>query len=178
MGRVWCIPVFAAARRPAEPRTDGATCTARRSIPELPGALLLQKYATASPAATRPHFVSTCSARSTPPQRVSVRPNMAKRRSLAPLGCAGGLVRRCPPRPRSGGKLSSRGGGRRRVAGRYRRRARPRFLAATAVHRLLQALLGLAEPRYRHHRLVLDQEGQNCRRAVSPYRWPNCVRRA
>ena len=31
------------------------------------------------------------------------------------------------------------------------------LLAATAVHRLLQALLGLAEPRYRHHRLVLDR---------------------
>jgi glutamyl-Q tRNA(Asp) synthetase len=33
------------------------------------------------------------------------------------------------------------------------------LLAATAVHRLLQALLGLAEPRYRHHRLVLDRKG-------------------
>ncbi|MGB3583773.1 MAG: tRNA glutamyl-Q(34) synthetase GluQRS [Roseiarcus sp.] len=34
------------------------------------------------------------------------------------------------------------------------------LLAATAVHRLLQALLGLAEPRYRHHRLILDQTGE------------------
>jgi glutamyl-Q tRNA(Asp) synthetase len=34
------------------------------------------------------------------------------------------------------------------------------LLAATAVHRLLQAVLGLAEPRYRHHRLVLDQTGE------------------
>jgi glutamyl-Q tRNA(Asp) synthetase len=33
------------------------------------------------------------------------------------------------------------------------------LLAATSVHRVLQALLGLAEPRYRHHRLVLDQSG-------------------
>ncbi len=33
------------------------------------------------------------------------------------------------------------------------------LLAATAVHRLLQALLGLPAPRYRHHRLVLDQDG-------------------
>jgi glutamyl-Q tRNA(Asp) synthetase len=33
------------------------------------------------------------------------------------------------------------------------------LLAATAVHRLLQTLLGLAEPRYRHHRLVLDRSG-------------------
>jgi glutamyl-Q tRNA(Asp) synthetase len=31
------------------------------------------------------------------------------------------------------------------------------LLAATAVHRLLQALLGLSQPRYRHHRLVVDQ---------------------
>lgn len=30
---------------------------------------------------------------------------------------------------------------------------------ATAVHRLLQALLGLPEPRYHHHRLVLDEHG-------------------
>ena len=34
------------------------------------------------------------------------------------------------------------------------------LLAATAVHRLLQALLGVASPRYRHHRLVLDQTGE------------------
>src|SRR5580700_7910796 len=33
------------------------------------------------------------------------------------------------------------------------------LLAATAVHRLLQALLGLPAPRYLHHRLVLDQSG-------------------
>jgi len=30
---------------------------------------------------------------------------------------------------------------------------------ATAVHRLLQALLGLPQPRYRHHRLILDADG-------------------
>jgi glutamyl-Q tRNA(Asp) synthetase len=30
---------------------------------------------------------------------------------------------------------------------------------ATAVHRLLQVLLGLPEPRYHHHRLVLDADG-------------------
>ncbi len=34
------------------------------------------------------------------------------------------------------------------------------LLAATAVHRLLQALLGLSQPRYRHHRLILDQTGE------------------
>lgn len=31
---------------------------------------------------------------------------------------------------------------------------------ATAVHRLLQALLGLPEPAYRHHRLVLGADGR------------------
>ncbi len=31
---------------------------------------------------------------------------------------------------------------------------------ATSVHRLLQNLLGLAVPRYHHHRLVLDAEGR------------------
>jgi glutamyl-Q tRNA(Asp) synthetase len=33
------------------------------------------------------------------------------------------------------------------------------LLAATSVHRLLQELLGLDGPRYRHHRLVLDSAG-------------------
>jgi glutamyl-Q tRNA(Asp) synthetase len=33
------------------------------------------------------------------------------------------------------------------------------LFAATAVHCLLQALLGVPAPRYRHHRLVLDQSG-------------------
>jgi glutamyl-Q tRNA(Asp) synthetase len=31
---------------------------------------------------------------------------------------------------------------------------------ATAVHRVLQALLGLPAPRYRHHRLILDDRGR------------------
>ena len=31
---------------------------------------------------------------------------------------------------------------------------------ATAVHRLLQVLLGLPEPAYRHHRLICDSEGR------------------
>jgi len=33
------------------------------------------------------------------------------------------------------------------------------LLAATSVHRLLQTLLGLPAPRYRHHRLALDGNG-------------------
>jgi len=32
--------------------------------------------------------------------------------------------------------------------------------AATSVHRLLQTLLGLPEPRYFHHRLILDADGK------------------
>jgi len=31
---------------------------------------------------------------------------------------------------------------------------------STSVHRLLQSLLGIAQPAYRHHRLVLDSSGQ------------------
>jgi glutamyl-Q tRNA(Asp) synthetase len=31
---------------------------------------------------------------------------------------------------------------------------------ATSVHRLLQRLLGLPEPAYRHHRLIRDEAGQ------------------
>jgi glutamyl-Q tRNA(Asp) synthetase len=31
---------------------------------------------------------------------------------------------------------------------------------STSVHRLLQSLLGLPQPRYRHHRLILDAAGQ------------------
>jgi glutamyl-Q tRNA(Asp) synthetase len=31
---------------------------------------------------------------------------------------------------------------------------------STSVHRLLQHLLGLPQPAYRHHRLVLDDAGQ------------------
>jgi glutamyl-Q tRNA(Asp) synthetase len=38
--------------------------------------------------------------------------------------------------------------------------------AATSVHRLLQALLGLAEPSYHHHRLVLDQEGRKLSKSI------------
>jgi glutamyl-Q tRNA(Asp) synthetase len=34
------------------------------------------------------------------------------------------------------------------------------LFAATSLHRLLQVLLGLPEPLYRHHRLILDTEGR------------------
>ena len=30
----------------------------------------------------------------------------------------------------------------------------------TSIHRLLQALLGLPEPAYHHHKLILDDEGR------------------
>lgn len=39
--------------------------------------------------------------------------------------------------------------------------------AATSVHRLLQSLLGLAPPRYRHHRLVLDAKGDKMSKSAS-----------
>ena len=31
---------------------------------------------------------------------------------------------------------------------------------STSVHRVLQTLLGLPEPRYFHHRLILDENGE------------------
>jgi glutamyl-Q tRNA(Asp) synthetase len=37
---------------------------------------------------------------------------------------------------------------------------------ATSIHRLLQALLGLPEPVYRHHRLILDDEGRKLSKAT------------
>ncbi len=37
---------------------------------------------------------------------------------------------------------------------------------ATSIHRLLQALLGLPEPAYHHHRLILDGEGRKLSKAT------------
>lgn len=37
---------------------------------------------------------------------------------------------------------------------------------ATGIHRLLQTLLGLPEPAYRHHRLILDDEGRKLSKAT------------
>ncbi len=31
---------------------------------------------------------------------------------------------------------------------------------STSIHRLLQALLGLPEPAYHHHKLILDDDGR------------------
>ncbi len=38
---------------------------------------------------------------------------------------------------------------------------------ATSVHRLLQALLGLAAPRYHHHRLILDADGKKLSKSTA-----------
>jgi len=38
---------------------------------------------------------------------------------------------------------------------------------STSVHRLLQALLGLPQPSYRHHRLVLDAEGRKLSKSTA-----------
>jgi len=37
---------------------------------------------------------------------------------------------------------------------------------ATGIHRLLQALLGLPEPAYHHHKLILDDEGRKLSKAT------------
>ncbi|HLH48811.1 MAG TPA: tRNA glutamyl-Q(34) synthetase GluQRS [Roseiarcus sp.] len=41
------------------------------------------------------------------------------------------------------------------------------LFAATGLHRLLQALLNLPAPRYRHHRLVLDAAGEKMSKSAS-----------
>src|ERR1700722_5415432 len=41
------------------------------------------------------------------------------------------------------------------------------LFAATSLHRLLQSLLGLPGPRYRHHRLVLDAAGEKMSKSAS-----------
>jgi glutamyl/glutaminyl-tRNA synthetase len=38
---------------------------------------------------------------------------------------------------------------------------------ATGVHRLLQALLGLPQPRYHHHRLLLDADGKKLSKSTA-----------
>lgn len=38
--------------------------------------------------------------------------------------------------------------------------------AATSVHRVLQALLGLPGPRYRHHRLILGEDGRKLSKSM------------
>jgi len=38
---------------------------------------------------------------------------------------------------------------------------------ATSVHRLLQGLLGLPAPRYRHHRLILDADGKKLSKSTA-----------
>ena len=106
-----------------------------------------------------PHSASTCGAPSTGRQRDLAGPNMARAPFPRSICGAGGLGRRRPSRPRSGASYhlavvvdDALQGVTDVVRGRD-------LLAATAVHRLLQALLGVAAPRYRHHRLVLDRDG-------------------
>jgi len=41
------------------------------------------------------------------------------------------------------------------------------LFAATSAHRLLQSLLGLPAPRYRHHRLVLDANGEKMSKSAA-----------
>jgi glutamyl-Q tRNA(Asp) synthetase len=38
---------------------------------------------------------------------------------------------------------------------------------STSIHRLLQALLGLPEPSYHHHKLILDDAGQKLAKSTN-----------
>jgi len=41
------------------------------------------------------------------------------------------------------------------------------LFAATSLHRLLQHLLAIDPPRYRHHRLVLDAKGEKMSKSAA-----------
>ena len=49
---------------------------------------------------------------------------------------------------------------------------------ATSVHRLLQALLGLPEPAYHHHRLILDADGRKLSKSTQATACANCAPQA
>ncbi|MFY9760159.1 MAG: tRNA glutamyl-Q(34) synthetase GluQRS, partial [Xanthobacteraceae bacterium] len=38
---------------------------------------------------------------------------------------------------------------------------------ATSIHRLLQVLLGLPEPTYHHHKLILDDDGRKLSKSTA-----------
>ena len=71
----------------------------------------------------------------------------------------GRLGRRDPGAQGDAHQLSSLRRRRRRGAGRHRVVRGHDLFHSTSVHRLLQALLGLPAPRYHHHRLILDADG-------------------
>ena len=94
-----------------------------------------------------------------------------------------------PPIPRPGATSSWRARKRRPAIispswSTTRRRASPTSCVArtcyhaTSVHRLLQALLGLPAPRYRHHRLILDAEGNKLSKSTQATACANCARKA
>ena len=49
---------------------------------------------------------------------------------------------------------------------------------ATSIHRLLQVLLGLPEPAYHHHRLILDDEGRKLSKATQATEFSRQLRAA
>jgi glutamyl-Q tRNA(Asp) synthetase len=49
---------------------------------------------------------------------------------------------------------------------------------STSVHLLLQHLLGIPQPAYRHHRLIADSLGKSCRNRLPPPACANCAGRA
>ena len=177
--KVWSTPVFAAGPRSRAPRRAGATLTARRSIAGTCRSL--------APAEAR--------ARLARGEKAAFRLDMRRALDAAPAPLCwseygeGAVPCERPAEPAVWGDVVLRG---RDLAASYHLavvvddalqgvtdvvRGRD-LLAATAVHRLLQALLGLAgaalsAPPARSRR----RAGRNCRKAVNPGRLPNCARR-
>ena len=52
------------------------------------------------------------------------------------------------------------------------------LFSPTSVHRLLQELLGLPKPAYRHHRLILDDDGRKLSKSTGPRACANCAPQA
>ena len=96
------------------------------------------------------------------PRRGAADVHRARRRrpGAGLAGAARSVGRRGDPAQGRAGELSPRRRRRRCAPGHHPRHARPRSVPGDRLHRLLQVLLGLPEPTYRHHRLLTDADGR------------------
>ncbi len=154
------IPAFAAAG--ISPRRRRAARSRRR-------AALSRPLPRASPSEVAPRL----SAGDRAALRLDVARALARRPSIfaGANSARAGAKRFVAPTPPPGATSSSRQGQRGELPSGGRRRRRPAgrhdvvrgrdLLPATMVHRLLQSLLDLPPPRYRHHRLALTPVAQD-----------------
>ena len=155
-------PCFCSRGRGRARRRRRAIPTARRSTAEPAGPLPARRGAERLARGDRRALAgSTCAARSTRSRRGSSGANLARgerRSTVLPSRPPGATSCSRPRTSRASYHLAvtvddALQGMSDVVRGRD-------LLPATSVHRLLQELLGLPAPRYRHHRLVLDPPGR------------------